>query len=121
MNIDWSQLITRDMKEAAAAVARLNEAQALLTRRNEAAATQISRIQDRVETLGYGIDAGAATPQDEAEQRTLVEGLKAWKTYKFNLGNVPRQAGWPVSPDWPAPPAIPEISAVPEQAVGSPA
>jgi len=117
MNIDWSQLITRDMKEAAAAVARLNEAQALLTDRNEAAAAQISRIQDRVETLGYGIDAGAATPQDEAEQRALMEGLKAWKTYKFNLGNVPRQAGWPVSPEWPAPPAIPEISAGPEQAV----
>jgi len=117
MNIDWSQLITRDMKEASAAVARLNEVQAQLTSRSEAAATQILRIQDRVETLGYGIDAGVATPQDEAEQQTLAQVLKAWKTYKFMLGNVSRQAGWPLSLDWPEQPMTPEIAAMPERVV----
>ncbi|MBV4486944.1 phage tail protein [Pseudomonas sp. SWRI153] len=109
MNIDWSQLITKAMKEAAAAAARLTEAQALLKTRNESAAMQVERIQDRIETLGYGIDLGEATSDDEAEQQALLANLKHWKAYKFSLGKVAAQAVWPVAPDWPVQPAVPII------------
>lgn len=113
MNIDWSQLITKAMKEAAAAAARLTEAQALLKTRNEAAAMQIARIQDRIDTLGYGIDLGEATSEDEAEQQALLGTLKLWKVYKFSLGKVSAQAAWPVAPEWPAQPAAPVIAVDP--------
>ena len=109
MNIDWSQLITKAMKEAAAAAARLTEAQALLKTRNEAAALQVVRIQDRIDTLGYGIDLGEATSEDEAEQQALLGNLKQWKAYKFSLGKVSTQAAWPVAPEWPVQPVVPVI------------
>lgn len=109
MNIDWSQLITKAMKEAAAAAARLSEAQALLKSRNEAAAGQVARIQDRIDTLGYGIDLGEATSEDEAEQQTLLANLKQWKAYKFSLGKVSTQAAWPMAPAWPVQPDVPLI------------
>lgn len=76
--------------------------------------TQIARIQDRVETIGYGIDAGEATEQDEAEQAALLVNLKAWKTYKFALGKVTVQPTWYAAPVWPTEPAIPVIVADPE-------
>lgn len=109
MNIDWSQLITKAMKEAAAAAARLTDAQALLKSKNEAAAVQVVRIQDRIDTLGYGIDLGEATTEDEAEQQALLGNLKQWKAYKFSLGKVSTQAGWPVTPEWPVQPDVPMI------------
>lgn len=113
MNIDWSQLITKAMKEAAAAAARLTEAQALLKSRNEAAAAQIARIQDRIDTLGYGIDSGEATTEDEAEQQVLLGNVKQWKTYKFSLGKVSAQSSWPAAIEWPVQPAVPPIAADP--------
>lgn len=84
-----------------------------LANRNSVAAAQIARIQDRVDTLGYGIDAGEATDEDEAEQAALMVVIKAWKAYKFALGKVATQAKWPKSPNWPAAPAIPVIAADP--------
>jgi hypothetical protein len=119
MNIDWTQLITKEMKDSALLAEHLAEVQAQLTARNAEAATQISRLQDRVDTLGYGIDAGEATLQDEAEQLALKDELKIWKAYKFTLGNITRQAFWPASPVWPAPPAIPDIAAVPDTNVAT--
>jgi len=59
-NIDWSLLITKDMKAFAATAKVLAEAKAELAGRNTIAAAQILHTQDRVETLGYGI-AGEAT------------------------------------------------------------
>ncbi|WP_435035155.1 phage tail protein [Pseudomonas neuropathica] len=109
MNIDWSQLITKAMKETAAAAARLTEAQALIKSKNEVAAAQVARIQDRIETLGYGIDLGEATTEDEAEQQALLANLKQWKAYKFSLGKVSTQAAWPVTPEWPVQPDVPVI------------
>lgn len=111
--IDWSLLITAEMKAAASAAAQLAEAKAMLAAKNAKAVLQIARIQDRVNTLGYGIDAGDATEADEAEQAALLINLKAWKTYKFALGKVTGQATWPGAPVWPLEPAMPDIPADP--------
>lgn len=74
---------------------------------------QITRIQDRVETLGYGIEAGEATAEDKAEQSSLMFSLKTWKGYKFALGKVPGLPTWSADPSWPAEPSIPDIEAAP--------
>lgn len=111
--IDWTQLITKAMKDAAALAAHLVQMKADLSARNAKAVTQISRIQDRVDTLGYGIDAGEATEEDEAEQAALLINLKAWKAYKFALGKVTAKASWPDSPEWPVEPVVPVIAANP--------
>lgn len=112
-NIDWTQLITKAMKDAVATAKQLADAKAELTARNTAAAAQIARIQDRIDTLGYGVDAGEATEEDEAELAALTISVKAWKTYKFALGKVATQANWPAAPSWPIVPAIPIIAADP--------
>ncbi|WP_051423554.1 hypothetical protein [Pseudomonas chlororaphis] len=101
------------MKAAEALAERLAESKAQLAARNATAAAQIDRITDRIETLGYGIEAGEATPEDEAEQAALIVNLKTWKAYKFALGKVIAQATWPTAPAWPAEPPIPEIAAAP--------
>ena len=111
--IDWSRLVTKEMKDAAILAAQLSTVKSELAERNTRAATQIARIQDRIETLGYGIEIGEATPEEEAEQAALVAPLKAWKVYKYALGKVTTQPGWFDSPVWPAEPPIPEIIAAP--------
>lgn len=113
MNIDWSKLITRAMKDAALQASQLSAAKAELAARNTRALNQIARIQDRVDTIGFGIDIGEATPEDEAEQAALLLTLKAWKTYKFALGKVTVQPTWYQAPIWPVEPPIPEIIAAP--------
>jgi hypothetical protein len=113
MNIDWSQLVTKAMKDAAIQAAQLSAAKADLASRNARAVTQIARIQDRIDTIGFGIDIGEATTEDEAEQAALLLTLKAWKTYKFALGKVTVQPTWYQAPVWPAEPPIPEIIASP--------
>ncbi|SDS41341.1 tail fiber assembly protein [Pseudomonas prosekii] len=114
MNIDWSQLITKAMKDAAAQAEQLATAKTELSARNASAVTQIGRIQDRVDTIGFGIDIGEATEEDEAEQAALLINLKAWKTYKFALGKVTTQATWYAAPVWPVEPIVPVIIAAPE-------
>ncbi|MBB4055206.1 hypothetical protein FHY08_001138 [Pseudomonas koreensis] len=88
MNIDWTQLITKAMKDAAIQAAELATAKGLLASRNAQAIAQISRIQDRIDTINFGIDIGEAAAEDEAEQAALTLNLKAWKSYKFALGKV---------------------------------
>ena len=112
-NIDWSQLITKTMKDAAAQAAQLASAKADLSGRNIKALAQIARIQERVDTIGFGIDIGEATAEEEAEQASLLLTLKAWKTYKYALGKVTVQPTWYQAPVWPAEPPIPEIIAAP--------
>lgn len=114
--IDWSKVVTQAMKDAAAAAARLVTAKAELSNRNTTALAQISRIQDRIDTIGFGIEIGEATPEDEAEQAALAAPLKAWKVYKYALGKVTTQSGWFESPAWPVEPPIPEIIASPMRA-----
>ena len=113
MNIDWSQLVTKAMKDAAVQAAQLVQAKTELSAKNAKAIAQISRIQDRVDTLGYGIDAGEATEEDEAEQAALMINLKAWKGYKFALGKITAQPTWYAAPVWPPEPAVPVIAADP--------
>lgn len=112
-NIDWAQLITKEMKDAAAEARSLAKAKTDLIERSSAAAQQIARIQDRIETLGYGIEAGDATEEEETEAAALAPVLKSWKAYKFALGKVTAQPTWYQAPVWPVVPAIPEIAAAP--------
>ncbi|AVB21070.1 MULTISPECIES: hypothetical protein [Pseudomonas] len=112
-NIDWTQLITKEMKEAASEARSLAKAKSDLLERSSAAAQQIARIQDRIETLGYGIEAGEATQQEEEEAAALAPVLKTWKAYKFALGKVTAQPTWYQAPVWPVAPATPEIAAAP--------
>lgn len=113
-NIDWSKLITKAMKDAAADAVHLVAMKAELAARNAQTVSQIARIQDRIDTIGYGIDAGDATEEDEAEQAALIVSIAAWKAYKFALGKVTKQPTWHAAPVWPAAPAIPVIIADPE-------
>lgn len=113
MNIDWSQLITKAMKEAAIQAAQLSAAKIELATRNGRAIAQIARIQDRVDTIGFGIDIGEATAEEEVEQAALIVTLKAWKKYKYDLGKVTTQPTWYQAPAWPVEPPIPEIIAAP--------
>lgn len=113
MNIDWAQLITKAMKDAAAAALALDLAKAELATRNAVAVDQIVRIKDRVDTLGYGVDIAEASPEDEAELASLTVNLNEWKAYKFALGKVATQPAWPLTPTWPTPPVIAEIAADP--------
>jgi hypothetical protein len=104
------------MKEAAKLAQLLGATKVLLSDRNATAAEQIARIQDRIDTLGYGIDAGEATEEDEIEQAALIVSLKSWKGYKFKLGKVSSQVRWPSAPVWPVEPETPVIAADPEEA-----
>jgi len=113
-NIDWSKMITKAMKDSVEQARQLTAAKTELSVRNTKAVTQIARIQDRIDTLGYGIDAGQATEEDEAEQAALVINLKAWKGYKFALGKVTVQPTWYAAPVWPLEPAVPIIVADPQ-------
>lgn len=113
MNIDWTKLITQAMKDAAASAAILLTARDVLAQRNTAAALRITRINDRIETLSYGIEAGEASEEDEAEHVALQLSLIAWKGYKFSLGKVTTQAAWPAAPIWPLEPLMPDIPADP--------
>ena len=113
-NIDWSQLITKAMKDAAAQAAQLAAAKAELSGRNIKALAQIARIQERIDTIGFGIEVGEATEEDETEQAALLINLKAWKTYKFALGKVTVQPTWYAAPVWPIEPVVPVIVADPE-------
>lgn len=113
MSIDWSQLITKAMKDVALQAALLATAKTDLSARNLTAVNQIARIRDRVDTLGYGVESGEATEEDLAELAALPLILKAWTDYKFRLGKVATQATWPSAPVWPPTPAIPDIPADP--------
>lgn len=112
-NIDWSQLITKAMKIAAAQAAQLAAAKAELSAKNARAVTQIARIQDRIDTIGFGIADGEATLEEEAEQAALLITLKVWQKYKYALGKVTVQPTWYQAPVWPVEPPIPEIIAAP--------
>lgn len=114
MNIDWSKLITKAMKDDAAQTAQLAAAKAELLGRNIKALAQIARIQERIDTIGFGIEVDEATEEDEAEQAALLINLKAWKTYKFALGKVTVQPTWYAAPVWPVEPVVPVIVAAPQ-------
>jgi hypothetical protein len=99
------------MKDAEIKAQALLVAEQQLAALNTAAAAQIVRIQDRVETLGYGIEAGKATEAEFAEAASFAITLKAWKNYKYQLGKVTAQPNWHQQPTWPDQPATPNIEA----------
>jgi len=90
-NIDWSQLITKEMKAQAAAAERLAAVIAEIAMRRAAADKAIAPLQDAVDI-------------DEATDAEVAL-LKAWKKYRVALNRLPDQAGYPATIDWPVAPA----------------
>ncbi|HDS1746480.1 tail fiber assembly protein [Pseudomonas sp. M2] len=89
-DIDWSMMVTAEMKEAAAAAALLEQVQAEIAGLRKVADDAIAPLQDAV-------DIDEATTDEEAR-------LKLWKKYRVALSRVPEQGGYPEIIDWPAPP-----------------
>ncbi|MGE8436844.1 MAG: tail fiber assembly protein [Pseudomonas palmensis] len=89
--IDWTQVVTLEMKAEAAAAQHLAAVQADAATCRAAADSAIAPLQDAV-------DIDDAT---DAE----VAALKAWKKYRVALNRLPEQPGYPTDIDWPAPPA----------------
>jgi hypothetical protein len=89
--IDWSQVITAEVKALAAAEHLLSVVVADLAQRRAVADAAIAPLQDAVE-LDLATDAEASR-------------LKDWKRYRVALSRLPEQDGYPNAIDWPAPPA----------------
>ncbi|WP_276574055.1 tail fiber assembly protein [Pseudomonas qingdaonensis] len=89
--IDWSQMVTAEMKQEAAAAQHLAAVQADAAARRAAADSAIAPLQDAVDI-------------DDATDAEVL-ALKAWKKYRVALNRLPDQPGYPTDIDWPAPPA----------------
>lgn len=89
--IDWSQVVTLEMKQEAATAQHLAGVQSDIAARRAAADSAMAPLQD-------AMDIDDAT---DAE----VAALKAWKKYRVALNRLPEQPGYPIDIDWPAPPA----------------
>ncbi|MGG4657535.1 tail fiber assembly protein [Pseudomonas vlassakiae] len=90
-NIDWSKMITAQMKAEQAAAALLTQVQAETARLRSIADVAIAPLQDAVD-LDEATDSEAAL-------------LKEWKRYRVALNRLPEQQGYPAEISWPAPPA----------------
>lgn len=90
MNIDWTQLITKAMKDQAAAAQHLAAVVADTAARRADADKAIAPLQDAVDL-------------DEATGAEVAR-LKAWKKYRVALNRLPDQAGYPTTIDWPVVP-----------------
>ncbi|MCV4283191.1 tail fiber assembly protein [Pseudomonas capsici] len=91
MNIDWSKLITKAMKEKAAADQALADIASKIASLRAAADYAIAPLQDAVDI-------------DDATDAEIAL-LKAWKKYRVALIRLPEQPGYPSKIDWPAVPA----------------
>lgn len=89
--IDWSRLVTAQMKADAAAAQLLAQALHEVTELRTIADFAIAPLQDAVD-LDEATEAEAAL-------------LKEWKRYRVALNRLPEQPGYPAEIDWPAPPA----------------
>lgn len=87
MNIDWSQLVTRSMKDQMAAEQLRATIVAQTAAYRAAADTAITPLQ-------YAVDVDEATEED-------VALLKLWKKYVIALAKLPQQAGYPATIEWP--------------------
>ena len=90
-NIDWSQMITAEMKAAQAFEQLLAQVQAEISRLRQVADTAITPLQDAVDV------------DDATDEETAL--LTLWKKYRVALNRLPDQEGYPSSIDWPTPPA----------------
>jgi hypothetical protein len=89
--IDWSQVITQEIKDQAAAEQQLAQVVVQTAAHRAVADSAIAPLQDAVDL-------------EEATETEVVE-LTAWKKYRIALIRVPDQPGYPDTIDWPAPPA----------------
>lgn len=107
-----AQIATLDAAaDGPALAAHLSKNESSACRTEYMAASQILRIQDRIEALGYSIDAGEPNEEEEAEQGALMISLAAWKAYKFALGKVTKQPTWPAKPVCPPEPLMADLEA----------
>lgn len=90
MNIDWSQLVTKAMREKSAADQVLAAIVAENLRRRTIADKAIAPLQDAV-------DVDDATGAE-------IALLKEWKKYRVALNRQPDEPGYPNSITWPAAP-----------------
>ena len=90
-NIDWSMVITAEMKATQTEAVHLAQVQAEVARLRAQADAAIAPLQDALD-LDEATDAEAAL-------------LKEWKRYRVALNRLPEQEGYPAEISWPAPPA----------------
>lgn len=90
-NIDWSLLITKEMRDAEAVAAAIEVVKQEISRRRKIADHTIAPLQDAV-------DIGEAS-----EEETLL--LTTWKRYRIALSKVTEQEGYHVNVIWPEEPA----------------
>jgi len=102
--IDWSQLVTKAMKDAAILAEQLAAATLELNAKTRLANAQVTALQGRVDAINDAIDGDYALPEEEAELPGRVVQLAAWKKYRVLLGRVSTQVTWPASPVWPIQP-----------------
>lgn len=90
-NIDWSKMITREMKDEALLATKAIEVTAEISRRRAIADYAVAPLQD-------AMDIDEATEEE-------IGLLRAWKKYRVALSRMPEQAGYPITIDWPIAPA----------------
>ncbi|AUF96719.1 phage tail protein [Pseudomonas sp. 02C 26] len=90
-NIDWSMVITAEVRSAQERASLLASIAADIASRRAIADQAIAPLQDAVD-LDEATDAEATA-------------LKAWKRFRIALNRLPEQDGYPATIDWPAPPA----------------
>lgn len=88
--IDWTKVITREMKEEAAAARQLASVVAETAVLRAAADSAIAPLQDAV-------DIGDATDDE-------VLSLNEWKKYRVALNRLPDQLSYPTDIEWPITP-----------------
>lgn len=102
--IDWTKLVTKTMKDAAALATALEAATTQLNTSTRLATAQVTALQGRVDAINDAIDGDYALPEEVEELPTLSAPLAAWKKYRVLLGRVSTQATWPTTPMWPVEP-----------------
>lgn len=117
--IDWSKLLTKAMRDAAAAAAQLAVSQATLNTLTKQANAQVTALQGRIDTINDAIGGGYALPEEETELPGRIAQLSAWKKYRVDLGRVKTvpTGAWPAAPVWPV---VPELYAEGMSAVAAP-
>ena len=100
-NIDWSQLVTKAMKDAVVLAQYLADAAAALNASTRLATAQISALQSRVDAINDATDGAYVLPEETAELPGRVVPLAAWKKYRVLVGRVSAQTTWPSAPVWP--------------------
>lgn len=89
--IDWTKLITAEMKDQ-------KEYDLLLSSVEQETKDKRNHAEYLIQPLQDAVDIDEATEAD-------LSLLKLWKKYRVALSKVEAQAGYPAVIDWPVPPA----------------